>query len=142
MTDSDKSVELVTRVAAALRNDADDLSLYSGFLINTLTQAVPAELIEIDRKQSFAQRVRGQDGEIVGVHIVLGDTKYSLTRPTVGASSTATLAHTVNGIVLSRTTVGLDEWATKLSQALLAQADANSSAAANLARAFGLSDPS
>lgn len=140
MTGPDNSVELVTRLAAALRNDADDLSLYAGFLLNTLAQALPRDMIQIDRTQSLSQRIRGIDGQIVGVRVVVGDYVYNLTRPGVGASSTATIVHNVNGIALSTNKVGLDEWSTQLSRALVSRSDADSATATNLARAFGLHD--
>lgn len=134
----DQPVDLVTRLAAALRADADDLSLYAGFLLSTLTQALPAHLVEIDRKRTLRDRMRGGQGQIVGVHVALGDQRYSLLRPAPGAPATATIGHFVGGVVLSTSTTGLDEWATALSRSLLARAETDSATAANLARAFGL----
>ncbi len=46
----------VAKLAAALRSDADDLSLYAGFLLNTLSQALPAHLITVDRERGLRER--------------------------------------------------------------------------------------
>ena len=124
----------VAMLAAALRRDADDLSLYAGFLLNTLSQALPAELVTIDRHRSLRDRMHGNDGHVTGVHVRLGDVLFSLRRPRVGAAAAATVSHQVNGIVLSTETVSLDVWSTRLSQELLRRAAADSTAAASLAQ--------
>lgn len=124
----------VATLAAALRRDADDLSLYAGFLLNTLSQALPAELVAIDRERSLRDRMQGNDGRVTGVHVHLGDALFSLRRPTVGAAAATSISHRVNGIVLSTETVSMDVWSTRLSQDLLHRADADSAAAASLAQ--------
>jgi len=124
----------VAMLAAALRRDADDLSLYAGFLLNTLSQALPAELVTIDRERSLRDRMQGNEGRVTGVHVRLGDVLFSLRRSRVGAAAAATVSHQVNGIVLSTETVSLDVWSTRLSQELLNRAAADSTAAASLAQ--------
>ncbi len=120
----------VAALAAALRRDADDLSLYAGFLLNTLSQALPAELVAIDRERSLRDRMHGNDGRVTGVHVRLGDVLFSLRRPRVGATAAASISHQVNGIVLSTEIVSMDVWSTRLSQELLHRAAADSTAAA------------
>jgi len=122
----------VAKLAAALRSDADDLSLYAGFLLNTLSQALPAELIDIDRERSLRDRMQGKEGRITGVHVHLGDWRFSLQRPSVGAPAEAIAGHEVNGIVLATERLPLDTWSTRLSQELLRRAHADSAAAASL----------
>jgi len=119
----------VAALAAALRRDADDLSLYAGFLLNTLSQALPAELVAIDRERSLRDRMHGNDGRVTGVHVRLGDVLFSLRRPRVGATAAASISHQVNGIVLSTEIVSMDVWSTRLSQELLHRAAADSTAA-------------
>jgi len=124
----------VAALAAALRRDAEDLSLYAGFLLNTLSQALPAELVAIDRERSLRDRMHGNDGRVTGVHVRLGDVLFNLRRPRVGATAAASISHQVNGIVLSTEIVSMDVWSTRLSQELLRRAAADSTAAASLAQ--------
>ena len=37
-------------LAASLRRESDDLSLYAGFLINTLSAALPPHMVAVERK--------------------------------------------------------------------------------------------
>ena len=123
----------VAKLAAALRSDADDLSLYAGFLLNTLSQALPAELIDIDRERSMRDRMQGKEGRVTGVHVRLGDSLFSLRRARVGAPAAASVGHQVNGIVLATQVLSLDVWSTRLSRELLARATIDSAAASSLA---------
>jgi len=122
----------VAKLAAALRSDADDLSLYAGFLLNTLSQALPAHLITVDRERGLRERMQGKEGRITGVHVHLGDWRFSLQRPSVGAPAEAIAGHEVNGIVLATERLPLNTWSTRLSQELLRRAHADSTAAASL----------
>ena len=120
----------VAALAAALRRDAEDLSLYAGFLLNTLSQALPAELVAIDRERSLRDRMHGNNGRVTGVHVRLGDVLFSLRRAQVGAAAAASVSHQVNGIVLSTEVLSMDVWSARLSQELLRRAAADSTAAA------------
>lgn len=122
----------VAILAAALRADAGDLSLYAGFLLNSLSDALPAELVTVDRARSLADRVRGGEGTVTGVHVRLGEEVFSLRRARVGAPGAATVSHEVGGIRLATETLGLDAWSTRVSAALLERARADSAAAAAL----------
>lgn len=119
----------VATLAAALRADADDLALYAGFLLNQLSDALPPELVTVDRARSVADRVRGGEGTVTGVHLRLGEELFSLRRAKVGAVGTATVSHEVGGIRLATETLGLDAWSTRVSTALLVRARADSAAA-------------
>lgn len=126
----EESVELL---ASALRRDAQDLSLYAGFLLNTFSVALPADVVEVSRHKSMRDRVRGGEGEIVGVTVRLADRVFSLTRAGVGAKPTAAVVHEVKGIALSTTTVALDDWAHQVAAALVSQAQVSAAAASALA---------
>lgn len=119
----------VANLAAALRADADDLALYAGFLLNQLSDALPPELVTVDRARSVADRLRGGEGTVTGVHLRLGEQLFSLCRAKVGAAGAATVSHEVGGIRLATETLGLDAWSTRVSTALLARAQADSAAA-------------
>lgn len=124
----------VAMLAAALRRDAEDLSLYAGFLLNSLSQALPAALVAVDRARSMRDRMNGSEGRVTGVHVRLGDSLFSLRRAQVGAAATASISHQVNGIVLSTEVLSLEMWSTRLSQELLRRATADSAAASSLAQ--------
>jgi len=38
-------------LATELRRHGEDLSLYAGFLLNTLSAALPPELVEVEREE-------------------------------------------------------------------------------------------
>jgi hypothetical protein len=130
----DGGAPAIEAVAAGLRRDGADLSLYGGFLINTLTEALPEDLLRIERKRSASDRLRGRDGEIVGVSVDLGDHRFALTRAGVGARPQTTVAHVSGGITMSTSPVALDDWAGQLAAALVAAAGRDAAAADAAAR--------
>jgi len=127
-------------VAAGLRRDAADVSLFAGFLLTTLSEALPPELVEVERRRSLRERLAGQDGQVVAAHVRLGEERYSLTRTTTGAPPHASVRHEVRGIVLNRQDLPLEVWAQRLAAALLSQAAASGRSAATLDRLLGSGD--
>jgi len=127
----------VELVAAALRRDLDDLDLYAHFLQNTLEVALPAGILEVERKQSLSDRVKGRPGVVVQLVVTLGDRRFVLL-PHRGATR-ALVIHVVKDMELDHDDVGLDEWITRLAAALTTHAQSNARAAAVLAR---VTDPS
>jgi hypothetical protein len=121
-------------LAAELRRRSDDLSLYAGFLLSTLSSALPAELVEVERKGSMLGRLRGADAPVVATTVRLGDQGFTLRRERVGAPAVATIRHESGGIALRTETVDLDEWSHRLAAALGAYADRHSGAAEALRR--------
>jgi len=121
-------------VAAGLRRDGSDLALYGGFLLNTLTEALPPDLVSIERHRSAADRLHGREGDVTGVQVDLGDRRFRLVRSGVGVRPSATVGHQSGGITLNTETVGLDEWAERLAAALVERAGADAAAAAAAAR--------
>ncbi|KAA2264217.1 hypothetical protein F0L68_08235 [Solihabitans fulvus] len=120
-------------LAASLRRDSDDLSLYAGFLINTLSASLPAELVSVDRKSGLFGRVR-DDAPVLGVTILLGDRRFTLNRTAVGQPVTSRIRHESGGVVLRTETVGMDVWSLELATALARYAQANAAASQVLRR--------
>ena len=121
-------------LASELRRHSGDLSLYAGFLLSTLSSALPAELVEVDRKGSLLGRLRGAQAPVVAATVRLGDQGFTLRRERVGAPAVATIRHESGGIALRTETVGLDEWSHRLAAALGAYADRHAGAAEALRR--------
>jgi hypothetical protein len=127
-------------LATELRRHSGDLSLYAGFLLTTLTSALPAEMIEVERKGSLLGRLRGAESPVVAVTVRLGDQGFTLRRDAVGRPAQATVRHESGGIALRTETVGLDEWSRRLAAALGTYAERNAAAAEALSR-FTLPGP-
>lgn len=127
-------------LATELRRHSGDLSLYAGFLLTTLTSALPAEMIEVERKGSLLGRLRGAESPVVAVTVRLGDQGFTLRRDAVGRPPQATVRHESGGIALRTETVGLDEWSRRLAAALGTYAERNAAAAEALSR-FTLPGP-
>lgn len=121
-------------VAAGLRRDSSDLALYGGFLLNTVTEALPPEMVQVERRRSAGDRLHGRPGELTAVQVDLGDHRFRLQRTAVGVRPQATVAHASGGITMNTETVGLDEWAQRLATALVEQAGADAAAADAAAR--------
>ena len=66
--------------AAELRRRSDDLSLYAGFLLSTLSSALPPELVDVERKGSVLGRLRGAEAPVVAATVRLGDQGFTLRR--------------------------------------------------------------
>ena len=121
-------------LASELRRHSGDRSLYAGFLLSTLSSALPAELVEVERKGSLLGRLRGAQAPVVAATVRLGDQGFTLRRERVGAPAVATIRHESGGIALRTETVGLDEWSHRLAAALGAYADRHAGAAEALRR--------
>ena len=121
-------------LASELRRHGGDLSLYAGFLLSTLSSALPAELVEVERKGSLLGRLRGAEAPVVAATVRLGDLGFALRRDRVGAPAVATIRHESGGIALRTETVSLDEWSHRLAAALGAYADRHAGAAEALRR--------
>ena len=133
MTDTPR-VELV---AAGLRRDLEDLDMYAQFLQNTLEFALPGGLLEVERRQSLADRLKKRPGTVIELAVTLGDQRYVL-HPHRGAPR-AQIVHVVRGLELDHEGVTLDVWVHQLAQALMKHAKTHARTAAVLAR---VTDPS
>ncbi len=121
-------------LATELRRHSEDLSLYAGFLLNTLSSALPAALVDVERRAGLLQRLRGAEAPVVAATVRLGDQSFILRRPRVGAPAAATVRHESGGIVLRTEAVDLDEWSHRLAAALGEYADDHAEAAETLRR--------
>lgn len=126
-------------LASELRRHSGDLSLYAGFLLNTLCSALPAGLVEVERKGGPLRWLRGAGAPVVAATVRLGDQSFTLRRARVGAPAVATVRHESGGIVLRTELVDLDEWSDRLAAALGEYAEDHAEAAEALRR-FTLPD--
>jgi hypothetical protein len=121
-------------LAAQLRQRGSDLSLYAGFLLNVLSAALPAELVEVRHEGRWKARFAGREPAVLAVSVLLGDHRYELSRPEVGRPATALVRHESGGVVLSSRPATVDEWARGLAAGLARIAEHNAAAAAALQR--------
>lgn len=120
-------------LAANLRRDSGDLSMYAGFLINTLSASLPPEMVVVERKSGLFGRVK-DDAPVLGVSVLFGDQRLTLRRDGVGKPVTAQIKHESGGVVLRTETVGMDQWSRTLAAELARYAEANATAAQALQR--------
>ncbi len=121
-------------LAAQLRRHSEDLSLYSGFLLNVLSAALPPELVRVRREGKLKARLSGREPAVLGVSVSLGNHRYELDRAGVGAHPVAKICHESGGVVMSTQTVSADEWSRSLATDLIAVAGTNAAAAEALRR--------
>lgn len=119
-------------VAAALRADSADVAVYARVLAGSLGDALPPDWVTIERERSMSDRMRGRPGEVSKVSVRLGDNLMTLA--VRGGRPTAEVCREVRGVVLSRETVPLQDWAARLASALVAHAESNAQAAQALRR--------
>ena len=123
------SLEMVT---AALRLDSADAALYASVLTKSLSEALPAEYVTVERERSVSDRMRGRPGEVSKVEVRLGD--QVMTLAVKNGRTTAEICRQVRGVVLSRQPVPLQQWAATLASALVSHAESSAQAAEALRR--------
>lgn len=131
MTEPDEALSL-EMVAAALRVDSADVSVYARVLTQSLSEALPSDYVTIERERSMSDRMRGRPGEISRIVVRLGDKVMSL--GVAKGRPVAEVCTEVRGVVLSRENVPLQQWAGTLASALVAHAESNAQAAEALRR--------
>ncbi len=127
--DDPLSLEMVT---AALRMDSADVAIYARVLTKLLSEALPPEYVTIERERSMSDRMHGRPGEISKVVVRLGD--QLMTLAVRNGKPTAEICREVRGVVLSRQSVPLQQWAGALASALVVHAESNAQAAEALRR--------
>jgi hypothetical protein len=127
--DDELSLEMVT---AALRMDSADVAVYARVLSKSLSEALPPEYVTVERERSMSDRMRGRSGEISKVAVRLGD--QLMTLAVRSGQPSAEICREVRGVVLSRQTVPLQQWASALASALVVHAENNAQAAEALRR--------
>lgn len=131
MTEPDEALSL-EMVTAALRMDSVDVAVYARVLTESLSEALPAEYVTIERERSVSDRMRGRPGEVSRIEIRLDDQVMSLA--VAKGRPVAEVCREVRGVVLSRESVPLQQWAGTLASALIAHAESNAKAAEALRR--------
>jgi hypothetical protein len=131
MTEPGDAVSL-DLVAAALRADSADVTVYARVLTDSLGDALPEGVVTVDRERSVSDRMRGRPGEVAKITVRLGD--QMLTLAVRRGQPVAEICREVRGVVLSRRPVQVSEWAAELAKALVAYADQNAQAAQVLRR--------
>jgi hypothetical protein len=118
------SLEMVT---AALRVDSSDAAIYASVLTNSLSEALPPEFVTVERERSMSDRMRGRPGEVSKVEVKLGD--QVMTLAVKNGRPNAEICREVRGVVLSRQSVPLQQWAATLASALVSHAESSAQAA-------------
>jgi hypothetical protein len=131
MTEPDDALSL-EMVTAALRMDSTDTAIYARVLSESLSEALPPGYVTVERERSMADRMRGRAGEISRLVIRLGD--QTMTLAVKNGQPAAEVCREVRGVVLSRDSVPLHQWAEALANALVKQAADNAQAAEALRR--------
>jgi hypothetical protein len=119
-------------VAAALRADSADVSVYAQVLTNSLGEALPSGVVTVDRERSMSDRMRGRPGAVSKITVRLGE--QVLTLGSQHGRPVAEICKEVRGVVLSRRPAPIDEWVAELARALVSYADQNAQAAEILRR--------
>ena len=121
-------------LAAQLRRHSDDLSMYAGFLLNSLSAALPPEMVAVRREGKLKARLAGREPAVLAVSVILGNHRYDLERAEFGARPVARVCHQSGGVVLSTRTVTPDEWSRGLAEALVRTLGSDAAAVAALQR--------
>ena len=123
------SLDMVT---AALRADSSDIAVYAKVLTESLGESLPPDRVQVDRDRSVSDRMKGRPGQVTKITIRLGD--QVLTLRLTGGAPVAEVCREVRGVVLSRQTVPLGQWAAELAKALVSHAEQNADTAEALRR--------
>jgi len=121
-------------LAAQLRLQTEDLSLYGGMLLNVLTAALPPDLLDVRREGRLKARLAGREPAILGVSVSLGNQRFDLDRADVTARPVTRLSHQSGGVIMSTRLASIDEWCTALAAALVDVAGTDATALAALQR--------
>ena len=119
-------------VTAALRMDSADAAIYASVLTKSLSEALPPDYVTVERERSMSDRMRGRPGEVSKVAVKLDD--QVMTLAVKNGKPSAEICKEVRGVVLSRQTVPVAQWAAVLASALMSHAESNAQAAAALRR--------
>jgi hypothetical protein len=120
---------------AALRADRSDVESYTRVLTNTLGDALPTGMVEVDYQRSVGDRVAGRPGRAVAVRVRGIGRELELRQGKRGVD--AEVRTVVRDVVISRKIIGVDEWLTALAEELTKLAERDASARAALSRLLG-----
>jgi hypothetical protein len=125
----------VALLASMLRTDRADVASYARVLTDTLGDALPDGMVEVERKRGLADRMAGRDGRPVALVVRGVDRELELRDGSRGVE--AQLRQVVRGVVISRREIGVDEWLTALAEDLTRIAARDAAARAALERFLG-----
>lgn len=123
-------------LVAALRTDRADVESYQRVLSETLGDALPAGMVEVARRKTFADRVAGRDGQVVSVQVTTPDRVLVLSAGKHGGVA-AEIRQVVRGVVISRKEAAVDDWLAALAQELTTLAEKDAKARDALSRLLG-----
>ena len=118
------SLDMVT---AALRADSSDIAIYARVLTESLGESLPPGCVMVDRDKSVSDRMKGRPGTVTNITVRLGE--QVMTLGLAKGVPAAEICREVRGVVLSRQTVPVGQWAAELAKALVSYADQNAATA-------------
>ena len=125
----------VALLAAMLRADRADVASYARVLTSTLAGALPEGMVEVEQRRGLGDRVAGRNGRIIAIVVHGVDRELELREGARGVE--AQVRQVVHGVVISRRTVGIDEWLQALAEDLTRIAARDAAARAALERFLG-----
>jgi hypothetical protein len=120
---------------AALRADRSDVESYTRVLTSTLGDALPDGMVEVEYRRSMGDRVSGRPGQAVAVRVHGQERQLELRQGKRGVD--AEVRTVVRDVVISRRTIGIDEWLTLLAEELSKLAERDAAAREALSRLLG-----
>jgi hypothetical protein len=124
----------VDMLAAGLRRDSEDLTVYVHVLLDALADALPPDVIQVERAHGVLRALRGGEAPVTAVHVTVADRRYSLRQGRHGGPPVATIHHQSGGVVMSTQEVPVDDWSQALAAGLAHIAERNARAATALQR--------
>ena len=126
MTEHDDALSL-DMVTAALRADSTDVAIYARVLAQSLGEALPGDCVSVERDRTMFRPDARSPGEIAKIVARLGELQMTLA--VRNGQPVAEICRAVRGVVLSRQTVPIGEWAATLASELVSYAEQNAQAA-------------
>lgn len=105
----------VQLLAAMLRSDRAEVASYARVLSGALAQALPAGMVELGYHRTVGDRLAGRLGSVVRV-VVHGENRDLELREGRNGQIEAELQQVVRGVVISRRSIGVDEWLQALAE--------------------------
>jgi hypothetical protein len=99
----------VQLLAAMLRTDRAEVASYARVLSGALATALPVGMVELGYHRTVGDRLAGRPGRAVRV-VVHGENRDLELRESKNSHIEAELHQVVRGVVISRRTIGVDEW--------------------------------
>jgi hypothetical protein len=107
----------VDLIAAALRADSSDISVFANVLSSKLAGALPADIVEISSQRSMSDRVAKRPGVVSLIRVSFPSKVLEVERSKSGGLS-ARIRTIVRGVTISRQDVVMGEWITAFAEEL------------------------